>query len=372
MIHMKMKTRAAIAFAAVLMMVTKATAQDGFKWFDPQGDEMQVVEGQAFPDECRGIYMRLPDARREKMPAGVASNAVHSTGLTLRFHSDAPEIWVRYITTYNWYSMPHMPSTGMSGLDLYATDKRGHSMICRGVYNFADTVSYRYYDLAYHDDGGYDYELFLPLYNGVKWMEIGVPEGAQFRFLPASKAKPVLVYGTSIAHGGCASRPAMAWSSIVKRDLHLPLINWGFSGSGLMEPEVFDMMTEVDARLFIIDCMPNMVGMPDQIVTRMTAGVKKLREKSNAPILIVEHDGYPSEETNNFNRDEYQRANQECLKAYKQLVREGVKNIWYLSHEEIAMDPDGMVDCVHSTDLGMAIYAKAYTKKIRQILQLKK
>lgn len=349
-----------------------ASGQDGFKWFDPQESPFQVVEGQAFPHENKGNYMRFSNDRMALLPPGVRANAVHSAGLTLRFHSDAPEIRVSYVTTSGNYSMYHMPSTGVSGIDLYATDSHGHSMVCHGRYSFGETVSCTYQNLVYHDEKGYDYELFFPLYNGVKSMKIGIPEGAEFYFLEATKERPVLVYGTSIAHGACASRPAMAWANILKRELHLPFINWGFSGNGRMEPEMFDMMTEVDARLFIIDCMPNMNDIPDKIVPRLTEGIHKLREKTDAPILIVEHDGYTSEETNEKAKAEYQKTNVECREAYQQLKREGVKKVWYLSHEDINMNQEATVDETHASDLGMTIYAKAYSKKIKKILRLKK
>lgn len=46
---------------------------------------------------------------------------------------------------------------------------------------------------------------------------------------------PIVLYGTSIAQGACASRPGMAWGNIVSRSLEIPLINLGFSGNGKLE-----------------------------------------------------------------------------------------------------------------------------------------
>ncbi|MBP5322756.1 MAG: SGNH/GDSL hydrolase family protein [Bacteroidaceae bacterium] len=368
-----MKTKMQITLAIILHInAIYTSAQDGFKWFNPQETTFQVVEGQAFPNECKGVYTRFSDERLSLLPWGVATNAISTAGLTLRFHSNASEIRINYVTTSNIFSMYHMPSTGVSGLDLYASDSRGHNMMCHGRFSFGETISCIYSNLVYHDEEGYDFELFFPLYNGVKSMMIGVPEKAEFYFLEASKEKPILVYGTSIAQGACASRPAMAWTNVLKRELQLPFINWGFSGNGRMEPALFELMSQVDARLYIIDCMPNMNDMPDMIVPRLTEGVRKLRTKTDAPILIVEHDGYTNEEICEKSRKEYKTTNIECRKAYKQLKAKGVKNIWYLSHEDIGMNPEATVDDTHASDIGMIIYAKAYSKKIRKILHLKK
>lgn len=369
--------RKTIMLTFLFFCALAVSAQANYQWHDPQQAAFQVVSGQAFPKECRGNYHRFADRHQASLPGWVWGNSLHSAGLTLRFNTAAPEITVRYTTGSRSYAMPHMPATGVSGIDLYATDDNGHAMLCHGNYSFRDTVTYTYNNLVYRhaaEGVGYNYELFFPLYNSVNWMEIGVPAGCDFRFLEAETDKPILVYGTSIAHGGCASRPAMAWTGILHRRLELPVINWGFSGSGRLDEEVFTLMKKVDARLFVIDCMPNMTptNLCSEIVTRMVKGVKMLREVTNAPILIVEHDGYTCEETNDVMRDEYLRANAECRKAFEQLRSEGVKGVYYLSHKEIGMDADGMVDNVHSTDFGMMIYADAYERKIRKILHLGK
>ena len=58
---------------------------------------------------------------------------------------------------------------------------------------------------------GRDYLLYLPLYNGVSSVEIGLPKSAKLMKAPAYPAhkKPIVFYGTSITHGASASRPGM-------------------------------------------------------------------------------------------------------------------------------------------------------------------
>lgn len=53
--------------------------------------------------------------------------------------------------------------------------------------------------------GSRDYAAWLPLYNGVESLSIGVPEGAAFEGLPP-RGKPIIFFGTSITQGACASR----------------------------------------------------------------------------------------------------------------------------------------------------------------------
>jgi len=346
--------------------------QAEIKWNNPQTQDVPVINGQAWPEALKKTYQRIPESQHGIVPDYVWGNSLHSAGLNIKFYSNSPEIRVRYTVTGS-FAMQHMPATGVSGVDLYATDCNGATNICAGSYSFKDTVEFTYSGLTYKNmhNRGSEYTLFLPPFNRVSWMEIGVPEGNEFAFIPRIEEKPIVVYGTSIAHGGCASRPGMIWTNIVQRNLETPVINLGFSGSGRLDSSVFALLSTIDAKLFIIDCMPNMVDDRSAwIVKRMVDGVKMLRSKSDAPILIVEHDGYAGEFTSQQDADRYKNSNIECKKAYEALQKEGVKNLSYMTHEEIAMNPDGQVDGTHATDLGMMDYAKAYTKKIREILDM--
>lgn len=358
----------------VLLAVTNMFAdKPNFVWHNPWNEDFIVVNGLAFPEECRGTYQRIGQVHKDEIPDYVWENSYYSAGLTIRFHSNSPSITIRYKCASDQFGMNHMPATGTSGLDLYARDSQGHEMLCMASYHFGETCSYTYEGLVYKDPArdGYDYEVFLPMYNLVTWMEIGVPEGYDFHFLEAEKEKPIMVYGTSIAHGGCSSRPALGWTNIVKRTLNMPLINWGFSGSGRLDASVFELMAKVDASLYIIDCMPNMVYASEEvIIDKLVKGVHILRAAGNAPILVVEHDGCVCDETNDGERASYERVNAACLKGFRQLQEEGVKELYYLSHDEIDMHPDGQVDGCHSNDIGMMCYAKAYVAKIKSIFYL--
>lgn len=330
-----------------------------------------TVRGQAWQPELNGTYVRLPPRAEAKVREPLWNLSRQSAGLSVAFRSNAPEIKVRYVVT-GGFAMPHMPSTGVSGVDLYATDANGRSRWCAGKYAFGDTVTYTYGGLTYATGRatGYEYQLFLPLYNTVSWLEIGVPDSASFRFLPVSCEKPLVIYGTSIAQGACASRPGMAWGNILNRTLEHPVINLGFSGNGRLESELFDLLTEIDAKLYIIDCMPNLPGKERAAVIydRTLAGVKKLRANTQAPVLLVEHSGYTNEFTSESTEESYRVANKELRRAYEALREEGVPGVYYLTKEEIGLSMDAMVEGVHPSDLGMQQYADSYIKKIREIL----
>lgn len=355
-----------LVIAAVILSGVLGRAQ--MNWYNPL-ESGPVVHGQGW-EELRGTYVRLPDRAQEKVREPLWKLSRNSAGINLVFRSDASTIAVRYQVA-GGYNMHHMPSTGVSGVDLYAIDSKGKTRWVAPDFMpvFADTIRYTYSKITYRDEevNSYEYHLYLPLYNTVKWMEIGVPQGATLEFAPQGPEKPILVYGTSIAQGACASRPGMAWTCMIERGSGIPVVNLGFSGNGRLEPELFDLISEIDASLYIIDCMPNM-NRQDDIRTLLANGVIKIRNASGSPILLVEHSGNSGWEASE-SKEKFRTLNEKLRAAYEDLVAAGYKKIYYLSWEEIGLGMDGMVEGVHPNDLGMQRYADAYLAKIAEILK---
>lgn len=341
------------------------------KWFNPLKEEVSVIQNQGFPEEIGKSFVRLPDRAKEKVRPEVWNLSRNSSGLSIHFYSNAPQITVRYGVTSR-FAMNHMPATGVSGVDLYAINSEGEWLNLMGEYRFGDTITYKYDYIdkdAYHQ-AGYEYRLYLPLYNTVKWLEIGVPEEASFEFIPRRQEAPVVVYGTSIAQGGCASRPAMVWTNILERRLDRPVINLGFSGNGRLEKSVLDFIGEIDACLYVLDCYPNLIYTDKEEVFRLTVdAVRQLRAtRPTVPILICDHAGYTDARVNAVRDTLQDRVNEAGNEAFSQLKKEGVDELYYLSFDEIGMPADARVDYVHLTDLGMTVQAESYEKKIREIL----
>lgn len=147
------------------------------------------------------------------------------------------------------------------------------------------------------------------------------------------------------------------------------MVNLGFSGNGRLEEEFFRLLAETDASLFVIDCMPNMteddrVGL---IADRMAKGIRILREKSQAPILLVEHDGYMGYRVSDAARSRFEKTNEQLRLCYQEL-KQKVDGLYYMTFEELGLSMDSQVDGVHATDLGMSQYAEAYSRKIAKIL----
>lgn len=359
-------------FSILLLCLSSLTLSAKDKWYDPLKADSFVIQNQGWTNEIGRCYTRLPERTKDVLRKPVCSLAGDAAGLSIHFYTNARKITVRYGVSRP-AAMDHMPATGKSGIDLYAIDPDGNWNIITDKYLFKDTITYTYNNLKkskFHNHG-FEFRMFLPMYNHVNWMEIGIPDSAELKFIPVRKEKPIVVYGTSVAQGGCASRPAMAWTNIISRTLDIPVINLGFSGQGYLEKEFVNYINELDAALYIYDCLPNMGALDSaEIYNRTVYGVTELRKKHNAPILITDHIGYRNDKMIMNTAAASERVNRISLQAYEALVKSGMKNIWYLHKDSIHFPDDGCVDFIHPNDLGMKAYADAYIKIIREILNM--
>ncbi|WP_083729812.1 SGNH/GDSL hydrolase family protein [[Flexibacter] sp. ATCC 35208] len=336
-----------LALLAIISLICgKAHAQKdtSWHWYIPA-----QIEGQAFSVATK--YDRLPAKAAQTVPSKVWNLSRMSAGLSVRFRTSAPDIVVRYVVTGK-LDMPHMPATGASGVDLYSIDPNGAWKWSAGKYNFGDTVTYRFSGMS--KDAG-EYRLYLPLYNTVKWLEIGTVGSDSVHFLPLRPEKPIVVYGTSIAQGACASRPGLAWTNQLDRMMDRPVINLGFAGNGKLDPPVTELLTEIDAKVYVLDCLPNISGLSyEEIFAKVLAAVEQLRKvKPNTPVLLVEHGRIG--------------GNDALENAYYSLQDKGVKQLYLLPVEQLGLGIESTVDGTHPNDIGMQQYANAYAQILRQI-----
>jgi hypothetical protein len=341
-----------IAAACLLWLAAEAPAADPeLTWVDAQ---TLTVEGKGFAD-TEAFYDRLPARAKAIVRPEVWGLSKDSAGLCIRFATGSSVVHVRWEVTSEGLAMPHMPATGMSGVDLYAKTDDGWRVVGNGrpaaVANEA----------AFYPGEAPELCLYLPLYNGTKSVQIGVPAGQTVTPAPV-RGKPVVFYGTSITQGGCASRPGMAYSNIVGRKLNVPTVNLGFSGSGTSEPEMADLISEMDAAVYVLDPLWNMSA--DMVQERIAPFVRKLRAAHpDTPILLAEDCTIRG----NVPTDKGKLLRE----IYAQLQQEGVGNLHFVSAEGMmGPDDEGTVDGCHPTDLGFMYQAEVFAAALKPILGL--
>jgi lysophospholipase L1-like esterase len=352
--------RVALFVLVAFVLSPGRAAEQEVQWRDAASLE---VEGKGWA-QTAGPFDRLPDWAQSKVSSSVWHLSKHSAGICVRFATDAAALTVRWSLTSESLDMPHMPATGVSGVDLYARLADGSWRFVgngRPTKAEGNLATFQFPDGV---QGPRECLLYLPLYNGTKSLEIGVPSGAHLDPAPPRPEglrKPIVVYGTSIAQGGCASRPGMAWPAILGRLLDRPVINLGFSGSGTMEPPVGEVLADLDPAAYVIDCTWNMGVGQEAYMDRVGQLVRTTRKAHPVtPILFVGQsllrpEAHPTELT----------GRQET--AVQALQKEGVEGLILVPGTDlIGHDGEATVDGVHLSDLGMDRQARSLLPILRK------
>ena len=342
----------------------KQPAEPALAWHDVT---TWGVEGRAFGDmERKRWFDRFPSEAEGKVTGAVWGLSRDSAGMMVRFKTDAAEIWADYTLSKERLAGANMTAIGASGIDLYARDDAGKWRWV-GVTR-PDKKIMRQQIVAGLKPGFREYAAYLPLYNGVENLALGVTPGAKFEPLAPRPAKPIVFYGTSITHGASASRPGMVHTAILGRRFDRPVINLGFSGNGRMDAAVGELLVKIDAAVFVIDCLPNM-GAAD-VRQKCIPLVQQLRAaRPNTPIVLVED----RRNTNSWilpARDKHHTDNHAALReCFDTLKKSGVTGLHYLGGDDLlGHDAEGATDGSHPNDLGFVRQADLFEPVLRAAL----
>ncbi|WP_455584149.1 SGNH/GDSL hydrolase family protein [Bacteroides sp.] len=302
-------------------------------------------------------YERLPDSLRNISRKPVWNLGRNSAGLALRFRSNSTTIAAKWEVLLN-RNMNHMTPTGIKGLDLYCLQNGKWVFVNSGrpsgKVNEAVIIS----DMQPEER---EYMLYLPLYDGVISLSIGVDSLAEISG-PAVKLpvreKPVVFYGTSILQGGCASRPGMAHTNILSRWLNRECINLGFSGNALLDLEIAEVIADVDASVFVLDFVPN--ASVEDMKERADKFYAIVRSRHpNTPIIFLEDPIFTHTRFDQRIAEEVTQKNETLHAFFQSLKKRGEKNIYLISSKNmLGHDGEATVDGIHFTDLGMMRYAE--------------
>jgi hypothetical protein len=342
---------------------TKGAEPDGYIWTDIK---QLGIRGKGWVEDPL-LYNRLPARAETMVRDDVWDLSHHTAGFYVQFKTNATSIKGHWKLTKENLAFPHMAATGVSGLDLYVKMDDG-SWRWLGM-GKPDSIESTFMLVEGISESPREYLLYLPLYNGIEFVKIGVPLAFKVESVPSDLGKPIVFYGTSITQGGCASRPGMCATAILGRRLNREIINLGFSGNGRMEPEVAELLAELDPLIYFIDCLPNL--MPDDVAERVEPFVNILRAAHpETPIVLAEGITYNNAFLVESNAVENAGSWKALRNAYENLLNQGTKHLYYqIAEGQLGFDGEGTVDGVHPTDLGFYWQAGVYQLTLENIIK---
>lgn len=313
-------------------------------------------------------YQRLPLYMKDSCRANQWTQYTYSAGIGIRFATNSCHIGARYhISRDN--VMNHMAPSGIKGTDLYRLDEnnRWHYVNTgRPVKDSVQKITY----LTASDTLMHEYLIYLPLYDGIDWMEIGVDSNAVITLPQVDNPRTghkIVAYGSSIQQGGCASRTGMVFSNMVQRDMNIEVVNLATSGEGRMDINIARLMATIEnVDCFVIDPLGNCTyQMCDTLTFDFFDAFMK--GHPNTPVVMVE---FAEPSKNIFAPSFTGKSSKNKLwhERFEQL-RERYPNLYYLSEEGLTgRDSEGTVDGVHMTDYGFRAYADSLENVLNDIL----
>ncbi len=285
------------AFALVGSLVVSARAA---KEVAPAQSKVAgaTVEWISFPDrrlEVRGLpwleentpdLWRLPKHSRNKVPKGVWNRAVAPDGGRIRFSSNSSRLAIRvhavsgsqkpcfFDACVNGQYAGSAAATGAQEQELVLFEQPGRALR--------------------------EITIYLPNTQEARVLAVGLDPGVEIR-TPAAFAlkKPIVCYGSSVLQGTGATHPAKTYPAALARRLNLDFINLGFGGAGKAEPDVVDLVKQLDGCCYIFDLGKSYGAQPMEPYARMLDAIRAAHP--GVPVFCVT----PIYSTKESNEPEY-------------------------------------------------------------------
>lgn len=352
-----------ILLLTLLLTVSAATAAEpDVRYVDAA---TLTVIGKALPTELS--YNRI-DTARYAIPAKAQWHCYTSAGLAVVFRTDSRFIRARWQTSGR-HSSANMPAIGQKGLDLYI--RRDGQWCYAGV--GIPTIdgkndSHESALVGSMEPGEKECLLYLPLFDRVDRLEIGVAPGSEIRPMENPFRRKIVVHGSSITHGAAASRAGMSYPALLSRRTGLHFLNLGFSGQCTMQPEFAAYLADVEADAFVFDCFSN--PRAATIDERFDTFVDIIRAKHpETPLIFLQT---VVRESGNFNGHlrEMERLKRTAAEAQLRERMPHDPHLYFVDPGDLlGSDRNATVDGTHPTDLGFDRMLERIEPRICEILE---
>jgi len=325
--------------------------------------------------ETDHIYRRLPLSTTpliDKVCPNINHLAYKTAGGQIHFYTDSKKLIVK-AKLREKVSLAGMTAVSQGGFDCY--------------------VGTNYDDLKFYDSTRFNIEekeyqtnLFenksgrklvvinFPLYGGISELSLGFDVGSYLeKPEDLSSNNKIVIYGTSITQGGCASRPGLSFPNILSRRLKCEFINLGFSGNAFGEIEVARIVASIEnASMFILDYEAN-GGTNGKLALTLEEFIKTIREKSPfSAIVVMSRIKYLFDDLNPAQGKIRASIRKFQVDVVNKFNKNGDDKVYFIDGSKLLGKDyhEYTIDSVHPNDLGFMKIANNVEKQIRKILKI--
>ncbi len=309
-----------------------------------------------------GLFRRMPEAIAKTVSNSVEILNKNTAGGKVRIQTDSPYVAIHAEMEY-MCNISVMPFTGSAGFDLYVRENGEDEYVktfvppegaANGYESVIELGNSKMRELTIH----------FRLYRAGKALYSGVGNDATLlKPTPFAITTPIVFYGSSITHGGCASRPGNAYTAIVARYFDADHINLGLPGSALAEDAIADYIKQLNMSVFIYDYDHNSPS-TEHLANTHSRMFKTIRAaQPTLPIVIL-------------NRPKYKLSEEEVVRrniirsTYEEAKQNGDNHVYFIDNDRLTQlcKSEGVVDGTHPNDLGFMSMAQAVIPVLKTIL----
>jgi len=350
----------------------KTPQVEGVKWHNVLHSKEMKQYG-FFWQENNG-FNRLPESKEDELNL-VCPNSVrlgkNTSGGQIHFRTNSKKLLL-HATVDNLNSVSGMTSVASIGFDCYV----GKTFDDLKFYNTSthDITKKTYTSTLF--TGNQDEVLVVinfPLYVGVKNLSIGIDSDSYIKPNQTfDDSKRIIVYGTSITQGGCASRPGLSYPNQLSRKLKREFLNFGFSGNAFGEIELIEVLSEVTpASMFIIDYEANS-GTNGKLEKTLEDMIIMVRSKQpNITILVVSRIPYLFEDIFTQLGEKRNKLREFQRNIVKKFNEQGDDNIHFVDGSKFFGENyhEYTVDSIHPNDLGFSKIVESLESHITRYIK---
>ena len=327
----------------------------------------------------RNSYDRIPGDLMPKAATDLFKEiATECSGAIARIRTNSSHVYFEGRVRRVKETLYHMSRVGRSGFDFHI--KKDHEPL-----RFIQTsVPYDYgttsvmCEVAVQRTGLYDerpqpegkpdvYELriVLPTYNVVDEAYIYVDADAVILPPePQTYDKTVMFYGSSITQGACASRPSNCYTNRLALNLDCPILNFGFSGHCMAEPELANLIVKQKMDIFVMDYDHNAPN-SDYLKKTHQPFFKMIRKaRPDIPVVFMTKPDY------GISLDDNDIRRAIIRKTYADARKDGDDRVYFVDGKYFfeGIRNEATLDGCHPTDMGFDRMYRATLPLIKALL----
>ena len=307
-----------------------------------------------------GEYARLPAPQRAMASEKLLPLTTNTSGGRVRFRTNSRRLGLRMQIT-SGAGLPHMAYAGCAGVDCYLGDGPGARYCATRWPPLGERLLSSEIPLTGELE---TVTLYLPLYDGVELLELGLEQGAELLAPPPYAVEtPVVFYGSSITQGACAGRTSNTYCALVSRRLDSDYLCLGFSGSAKGERWMAEYIAGLSMSCFVYDYDHNAPS-PEALRQTHRPFLEVILDKN--PRLPVVALSRPNPDLRGEDAERREIIRESCQWAASRGAR-----IWFVNGDALLGDQGRdscTVDGIHPNDLGFWRMAEAVYPSLREAL----